>query len=209
MKLTHFLAAGVLSACAADSSTPTQFDDPVDSGTPDMTPPLPDPELAPRRIFVTSTKTSGDLQTAGAGIDGLDGGDRLCAAAAESASLGGSWTAYLSSDTVSAIDRLADGGPWYLLDGVTLVFESKAAIPSTPLSAVAFDETGTRISGAVSVWTGTAKDGSPRFTCGNWTSNLSDDNGSFGVAVDTGQTWTSLGQAPCALTDKRLYCFEK
>ena len=42
-------------------------------------------QLDPRTVFVTSeTTTNGDLKTAGGGADGLEGGDNLCQAAADS-----------------------------------------------------------------------------------------------------------------------------
>src|SRR5262245_2730644 len=81
-----------------------------------------------KRIFVTSTPYTGDLKTNGAGMTGLHGADNLCGLAATAAGLGGTWTAWLSSSTVDAIDRINDVGPWYLVDRCTLVFNNKASI---------------------------------------------------------------------------------
>src|SRR5688572_16359693 len=52
-----------------------------------------------KRIFITQATFQGSLASGG----GLTGGDAACSAAAQAASLGGSWTAWLSTSTVDAI----------------------------------------------------------------------------------------------------------
>src|SRR5688500_10181736 len=56
----------------------------------------------------------------------LDRADQRCQLYAENNDLGGSWRAWLSTSQVDAIDRIDDVGPWYRIDGETLLFPSKA-----------------------------------------------------------------------------------
>lgn len=169
-----------------------------------------DMSVAPKRIFITKATYSGNL-------GGLQGADQKCQDAATAANLGGTWTAWLSSSTKNAIDRLGDVGPWYLVGGNTKVFDSKAAVTSAnPMTAILSYEDGTAVSGTRETWTGTQKNGSVYLdgsnnpvTCADWTSGGMDNSGSMGHVQSTlPEDWTSGGTGRCdqALS---LYCFEQ
>jgi len=75
-------------------------------------------ESARKRVFVTSTTYNGNL-------GGLSGADAKCQTQADAAGLGGTWTAFLSSSTVSINNRIADHA-YYLIDEVTKVVDNLA-----------------------------------------------------------------------------------
>ena len=71
---------------------------------------------ATRRVFVTSTVYPISA------FAGLMGADTLCAAAASSASLGGTYKAWLSDELTNAASRLAHSNvPYVLVNGTTVV----------------------------------------------------------------------------------------
>lgn len=173
-----------------------------------------------KRVFATSATFSGNLMTAGGATDGLTGADTLCTQAAKGANLGGSgsWKAWLSVQALDAKRRIADVGPWYLVDGQTKVFNNAAGLTATPLVPITMSEQGMSLigsSGGSSVWTGTDNGGvtSPVGNCSGWTSTggTSSLYGRIGDALST-QGWTQStgGQMllPCT-QNARLYCFEQ
>lgn len=171
------------------------------------TPALP---AGAKRVFVTSGHYPADLETAGNGVDGLDGADRLCTTAATAAGLGGMWTAWLSSSTVDARDRIEHDGPWYLVDHTTLVATNRAALFTSPSHAINLTEHQAQPAGAENVWSGTAADGTATAnTCLDWTTQSSSSLGMSGLRVSTTASWTAYGDAPCNLTGFRLYCLER
>jgi hypothetical protein len=113
---------------------------------------------------------------------------------------------------VNAIDRIDDVGPWYLVDGVTKVFNNKANLLTIPLSAIVTDESGafpswTNYSDA---WTGTNESGQDStYDCSGWTTNVTDDYATVGSGqVD--QTWGGTVNAPLACSSLNgLICFEQ
>src|SRR5688500_4322657 len=86
-----------------------------------------------KRIFVTSLGYTGDRTTAGGAATGWQGADALCDLAAAGAALGGAWVAWASDSGTNAIDRIMDVGPWYFVDGATLVFNNKANLATSPV----------------------------------------------------------------------------
>ena len=171
-----------------------------DAGVPDSPPSV-------KRVFVTRTQYSGDLKTVGSGTSGLDGADRLCAAAATQ--LGGQWVAWLSTSTVDAIDRITGAGPWYRVDGTTMIFASKAAIVSGPLAAIDRDETNAQPPGGHGVWTGTGVNGrATTDLCNDWASPGINAFGTYGLRVKTDASWTADSSAGCVAGVAHLYCFE-
>lgn len=153
-----------------------------------------------KRIFVTRTAYTGAM-------GGLSGADTFCDNAAAALSLGGSWTAWLSDDTVDAIDRISADGPWLDLDN-KMVFANRAAVTTSPLIGIVIQENGEPVSPGVTVWTGTRAGGTSRgFNCNNW-SGVS-TTGTTGETGSTRNEWTEdLANHLCA-NDARLYCFEK
>jgi hypothetical protein len=180
-----------------------------------------DAPLSKKHVFVTSKAFNGDLKTAGNGADGLQGADKLCASAATAAGLSGTWKAYVSGTvngaTSNAPDRIADVGPWYLLDG-TLAVATKAQLSAAISHAIGVDELGSTGPGAV--WTGTRL-GTYTQACENpggdsWASADQGAQGTGGSALDATE-WsagTSTLGAPNALAmcsdgSLHLYCFEQ
>lgn len=167
------------------------------------------PPPGAKRVFITSKAYSGNLMLNGGGADGLDGGDKLCQLAADAKALGGNWHAWLSTTSVNAIDRIADVGPWYRLDGA-IVFQNKASIvTSNPLVPINLDEGGTAT--MTSAWTGTKSTGmADSFRCAEWTSEGMNFEGIIGIpeAGSFLKFWTSSSSNPCKLKNS-LYCFEQ
>lgn len=212
-RLFAIVACLSMSACSDQNA---QVDDAAPKDAPKLQPDAhPDAGVAVKRVFVTSTKTTADLKTAGAGVSGLDGASKLCNAAAGAANLGGIWNAWLSTSSKNAIDLIAGTGPWYLVDGTTFVFANKAAISSNPMSAIDLDETGATITSNAAnggVWTGTNPDGTAAIAslCGDW-AVASGTTGAtqVGIASASDSSWThSMVSYGCTAATARLYCFE-
>lgn len=170
--------------------------EPQDSGVP------------PKRVFVTRTGYSGNLKSAGSAADGLAGADALCAIAAQSMSLGGTWRAWLSTTTVKAQDRIAGDGPWVDLKG-NVVFNNKANFFTGPLRPIEFDERGATTvthftSGdtqGVAVWSGTTSSltvtrapfgAMETRTCLDWTDADGSQQGGFGTSDNSDNGWTEF-----------------
>lgn len=158
---------------------------------------------AKKRVFVKYPfEADGDL-------GGLTGADAICQAAATGATtpLTGTWKAWLSDSTTNAIDRMADVGPWFLVNNTTQVFASKAALTGNPAVAINMDQSGNTQSTAQPVWTNTLANGTKNtLNCSNWTSAAG--NGNTGNHGSASATWTEDGGQPCA-SAAHLYCFEQ
>ena len=113
-----------------------------------------------KRVFISSAKYAGDLKTAGSGSTGLDGADKLCTSLATAASLGGAWKAFLDTHNVAAATRMADVGPWFIVDatgkGKTEVFASKATLDTTEV-VPNVTEIGSTLAGGENFWTGSTE----------------------------------------------------
>ena len=173
-------------------------------------------ELVARRVFITAASFHGDLKSQGAGSDGVDGADRLCAAAATAAGLDGTWVAWVSASTVDALSRLGADGRWSLLDGTTEVFPSRGEIQFGPLHAIDTTETGAVLPAGETVWTNTDSFGK-NSTAGQ--NNACDDwSGQTGLAAvgvlfdpeagGPGLSWTDTKQPQACGGEHHLYCFE-
>jgi hypothetical protein len=177
--------------------------------------------LATKRVFITSATFHGDLRGQGGGVDGLDGADRICAAAASAVALDGTWLAWVSTSGVDALSRLPTNARWTLLDGVTEVFPSNDLIQLGPRHAIDLSETGVTLSAAggasPNVWTNTDRLGRNSSTgqsdaCADWTSQA----GVAGLGVvfnaalapRTGLSWTDTGLPQGCGASHHLYCFE-
>lgn len=162
----------------------------------------------PKRAFVTSAEYSGDLKAQINASTGLAAADMLCGLAAASARLGGTWKAWIADDGTDAIARMADVGPWYLVDGRTMVFESKARMP-WPLVPLNVTETGAPVSSSW-VWTGTQSDGTRQLgsNCEGWSSSNYYKWGGGGLTGSNDYAWTADYDHPCS-SSARLYCVEQ
>ncbi len=159
------------------------------------------------QVFVTDTTYVGD-------IGGLAGADAKCQERAERAGLTGTWTAWLSTTTEDAIDRIPDG-QYELVDG-TVIAEDKADLTDGTLNApINLNQDGNPIPGDF-VWTGTNLLGRSTGTnCSNWTTTGGDrcvdgdpDCGDRGLNTATNPDWTKVGGAPNPCDNLfHLYCF--
>jgi hypothetical protein len=141
-------------------------------------------------------------------MGGLVGADRICQ---EGALFGGVWKAWLSDSTTNAIDRIADVGPWYTMNGL-YAFENKAQLAQTPSAIIDVDQWGIVVA-ASSYYTGTHLGGtSADANCNNWTSAA---DGLLGVWGDGRQTrgpatWTeSIFPPSTCLQYLNLLCIEQ
>ena len=159
-----------------------------------------------RAVFVTSQSFTGDLQAAGAGVDGLNGADNLCQDAAEadgSIVPPGSYVAWLSTSTVDARDRLAPNKVGYQRGDGDTVANSKDDLLDGELDVpIFYDEFGNQVFSQICnegtcVLTGTFSDGTlsdPDATCSDWTSAASSDQWNLGAANAFGVRWTSFAE---------------
>jgi hypothetical protein len=103
-------------------------------------------------------------------------------------------------------------GPWYLVDGKTLVFADRRSIAAGPKHGLDLDETGARRGGDSFrfVWTGTKADGSAAAeTCSDWTvSSSAYAKGMKGDPQAGDKYWTWLTHNLCDF-HYGLYCFEQ
>lgn len=160
-----------------------------------------------KRVFVTVTDYDGNLKGKVSGAaSGLAAGDKLCQLAADAAVLGGTWKAWLSdgSTNTNAIDRIADVGPWYLVDGTTKVFNNKANLATSPLQVINRNENGGLVS--ADVWTGTSAGGTASDSCNGW-ATINSGSGRYGNSTSTAN-WTDYSYDSC-YEKKHLYCFEQ
>lgn len=171
-----------------------------------------------RYIFATKLSYLGNLKAAGGGATGLQGADNLCRLAAQAALLPGTYKAWLSDSTATALDRMADGAPWYLVQAAgdpmgpypvgPRVFNNKATLQIGPLVAINRDEYGTS-TGFSTAKTGTLATGAAYMShCKDWTSSLSSDNGMEGQTASTTAGWTASVSALCN-SAARVYCLEQ
>ena len=161
-------------------------------------------------FFVTS-ENPGD----GGNLGGLAGADAYCTSLAEAAGIEGkTWSAYLSTSTVDARDRIGDG-PWYNVAGVMIASDvdnlhgdnnltGETAVDEngdTPDYLVMVDGTPERaVEGSLvhDILTGTNEDGmANEATCNNWTDGSADAQGMLGHADRLGRgpgvnSWTTV-----------------
>ncbi|MDD5606391.1 MAG: hypothetical protein PHN37_00800 [Candidatus Pacebacteria bacterium] len=151
----------------------------------------------PKRVFVTSNNYRGNL-------GGLSGADNICNQLANTAGLGGTWRAWVSTSTVDAKDRIRPGiyrltcGQEIILnDGIPRnYYQLVHLLPSSDIAnfpvfdqyinikkAISCDETGSSKSGQV--WTGTGTDGK-KYVYGSWNTTCSDWTISCSTASCTG-----------------------
>jgi hypothetical protein len=204
--------SGSLAACSSDSTPAPGTSNGVDGGT--GADAGGGGSSGSGRVFVTSTAVGPNLDTESGGpgtaTDGAPFGDKICTTFATKANLGGTWKAWLSSSSGSALQRVGGTGigEWTLVDKTTVVFASHAGLASAPTHAIDHDEAGNPAPPSC-VWTGTDTGGgtSPS-TCKSWTSISTSDSATTGDPVGT-QDWTSSTAASPCNDVCRLYCFEQ
>ena len=165
---------------------------------------------APSRVFVTSTTYTGG------GFGGLSGADNVCNQLAAGASLGGTYTAWLSDDTTSAADRVYHNPEGYITTNGDMVANSwadliNADFPHPPgadlLHTINYDENGVDV-GTVQPWSGTFENGQSSVNnCENWSTSVNDFRGDTGLTNDVNEYWSEYTAEGCDLA-MPLYCFE-
>jgi hypothetical protein len=190
-----------LAACGGGDDDPSGLD--AASGQ-DASPTAADAPAGGKRVFITAATFTGNL-------GGPAGADASCAAAG--AALGGTWIAWLSTTTDDAIDRVADVGPWYDVEG-TRIFADRAALAGSPETGLWYDEAGVFLA-SDHIWTGTgfggtyiaALIGEP--PCGEWTSGSMADQAKVGqVGRADGAAWTAQSNTTCD-QQAHLLCLEQ
>lgn len=158
-------------------------------------------------MFLTSTQYSGNL-------GGVSGADAKCQARADAVSLGGSWTAWISTSDSTAASRVTHSNAGYVLvDETTTVANSWTDLTDGSLdnNIDMFETGGTCPTGAAEqyVWTGTdATGGYAPPICGSWNSTLF-VTGQLGDTTSITAYWTKyIGVTGSCNTFRRLYCFE-
>lgn len=155
--------------------------------------------LRPKIVFVTSATYDGDLQTAGMGLNGLQGADNICNAHAVTGIVPpGHYVAWLSTDDKHARDRLPANETGFALPDGSRIADSKSALldaENVPLkSAINRDEFGTLVD-SEAVWTGSSADGNRHwsgYNCYDWTYNGGGvEAGTAGETKYADETWSA------------------
>lgn len=157
---------------------------------------------APNVAFVTST-------TQNANFGGVAGADAICASRAASAGLSGTYRAWVSSSSSSAMSRLGTASGWVRRDGRPVAASATALLAGRILYPIALDEMG-GVSSAQdpAIWTGTLGTGAASGAlCMDWTVSTSSLFGSSGRAFSGTNEWTSTAATPCA-AQLAFYCFQ-
>ncbi|MGH7925107.1 MAG: choice-of-anchor D domain-containing protein [Candidatus Binatus sp.] len=132
-------------------------------------------------VFVTSVTYDGRIN----GNTGLDGADTACQTLANNAGLPmGTYKAWLSTSTVTAVSRLGAARAFVRVDGAPIADQISDLTSGKILNPIALDETGSdaRFPGNSDVWTGSTNTGTLGGfgACVDWTSALLADNGETG-----------------------------
>jgi hypothetical protein len=160
-----------------------------------------------KRVFHLKNGTLGQIPDANDPRTGLEVADAECTKAGQ-AHGGVQWKAWLSSSTVSALNRIADVGPWYRLDQTTLLFHNLASIVNGPLVPISpqsdvVDDTRNLF------WTGTLLDGTASVdNCQDWTTYMGLNIATVGRADTSGQGWVDPTPLSCGYY-LALLCIEQ
>ena len=152
-----------------------------------------------KRVFVTSTIYNGIL-------GGVSGADDKCQARLDAASLGGTWLAWLATDTHNAQTDFIDV-EWRRLNGANTLASDLTDLTDGSLdTSVHYDEFGQNAGGRV--WTGAQADGSTAggLNCGSWSSDAG--FAIYGEPTSSNDRWTFAAVALCT-EEYPLYCFEQ
>ena len=156
---------------------------------------------SPKRVFVSSTTTNGNL-------GGLAGADAICQTAADAASLGGSYKAWISDSTGSPSTRFSHASvPYALVDGTPIAINWAGLISGNLLRPI--DLTEANVAYQDYIYTATNPNGTyfGTFACLDWTSSSPNDGALVGYSPDSNQ-WSYVGIINCS-DPQSLYCFEQ
>jgi hypothetical protein len=161
----------------------------------------------PCRVFVTSTTHDGNL-------GGLSGADAICQNLAVSASLPGTYRAWLSDDSQSPSTRFSQSsGPYELLNGVAIASSWADLTDGTLAAPITLAENGATFNAlAFRAWTNTLANGTGGGTldenCAEWTTGANGSNGDEGQPAATSDNWTDIASGTCN-NQFHLYCFQQ
>jgi len=162
----------------------------------------PPPELAVVRVFVTSTKTSGNM-------GGVSGADSICAARAAAGGLDGQWLAWVSAGAEPPAARFPHlDVPYERLDGVKIADNWDDLVDGTLDAPISVNELGG--TSVDVIWTNTATDGTradASNTCNGFTSSNGGISTFYGLNNQTNNRWTQDTRQGCNYTAP-IYCFE-
>jgi hypothetical protein len=163
-------------------------------------------------VFVTSGDGKGDLGSwpEAGGATGIAAADAICQRFATLGRLPApsSFVAWLSDDTVDAVDRITVDTSFRRLDGYPIAFSLADLTDGVASTSLHVDETGAYLYNNFGVtWTGTDAigQGDPG-TCDDWHDGVGSFIGRYGFAnsARTGD-WTDVGSLLCT-SDAHLYC---
>ena len=145
-------------------------------------------------MFVTTADHPADF-------GGLAGGDAICQADADAASLPGLWRSFLSVTGITRFSRLPSSLPIERIDRVLLADDSVDL--DGPIDApLEIDASGATAPIGTHVWTG---DESGAGSCVDFTAT-GGDVGTYGITSETTTSWHDDGDDACTESN-RLYCF--
>jgi hypothetical protein len=129
--------------------------------------------------------------------------------------LPGTYVAWLSTATVNAATRLGTAQGFVRVDGKPFANTVADILTNKIFNPLRINESGVDVSinqsptsSALTVWTGTTKDGNvAAATCLDWSSQDAADNGNIGRATGGPVAWTARSNGGCD-TARRLYCFQ-
>ena len=148
----------------------------------------------------------------GTNLGGVTGADGICAAAATTAGLKGTFKAWISDGVVAPTNSFKKSNtPYVLSDGTTKVADSFAALATDPLKhAIDKAEDKTPVTGKV-VMTNVKTDGTPSsasMECASWSSTTGTDKFVSGSTDLTTPAWTDGPVKACEATlQYHLFCF--
>ncbi len=156
--------------------------------------------LEPNVAFVTASSHTGNL-------GGLAGADAICAQRAAAVNLPGTYRAWLSTPTISALSRLGSASGWIRTDGKPLVDTTADLAAGRMYHPLRFHERVGDV-GAIEVHTATTANGTFNVggtSCSDYTSAAS---ASFrgGSSDGVSSVFTTWFSGDCSET-ARLYCF--
>jgi len=182
--------------------TLAQLLDSLPPSTTTTTTTLPPCGISNKCIFVTSTMSTGAM-------GGVAGADAQCNARAGAAGLVGVYKAWLSTDSSSAVDRMAPGGPYVTPAGDQVADNLADMTDGTLDSPIDDDENGTAV-GNREVWTGTLPNGlAAGLDCLDWTSAATTEYASVGNTNYGDYKWTYIYAQFCNRTNVSLYCVQQ
>jgi hypothetical protein len=153
-----------------------------------------------KRVFMTSLPY-------GANFGGLAAADSTCTQHA--GALGGSWKAWLSTETTPAAARLSAWDGQYRVVSGTPIADSWGDLTDSWLDgAIDHDENGAPAPQLARVWTGTRSDGTwSGKDCSGWTSSLDALVATAG-GISTASTWTEGDDLICD-QQAHFFCIEQ